>query len=251
MPNRSDGVRTPRPKNSAHAAPSSRGPACRSRRLVRDVSHVLGDLPWLALGAHQHVHRRQRGAFSGTRRHMTTGLSSAQRAATIIRTGRYLSLATANTEARPWAAQLQYAWFLSPLSVVVGSHVAARHSRDIVETSRAAATISLLPASGQSLDGIQVAGSCRVLDCAELREKVSSFYQQMLPGTPDEESSGLTADQLSGDAPLRLYQLDIAEVWILDLDRWAREQVSGRRRLSAEAVESALHETLDESVPGS
>ena len=35
------------------------------------------------------------------------------------------------------------------------------------------------------------------------------------------------------------------------LGGWAREQVSGRRRLSAEAVESALHETLDESVPGS
>lgn len=48
--------------------------------LVRDVSHVLGDLPWLALGAHQHVHRRQRGAFSGTRRHMTTGLSCARNA---------------------------------------------------------------------------------------------------------------------------------------------------------------------------
>lgn len=103
----------------------------------------------------------------------------------------------------------------------------------------------------QSLDGIQVAGSRRVLDCAELREKVSSFYQQMLPGTPDEEEFWTDCRSIERRRPLRLYQLDIAEVWILDLDRWAREQVSGRRRLSAEAVESALHETLDESVPGS
>lgn len=122
------------------------------------------------------------------------------------------------------------------------SRLEARHSRDITETGRAAATISTLPGTEHGLDGIQIAGTCSALDGHDLREKAPGFYQQILPDTaPDRYTP--QPEQLSGDAPLRLFQLCVDELWILDLDRWARDQVSTRVPVDIRGVATELAST--------
>ncbi|WP_171007128.1 pyridoxamine 5'-phosphate oxidase family protein [Brevibacterium sp. XM4083] len=163
-----------------------------------------------------------------------------ERAVAIIRQAGYLTLATVNPAGAPWAAQLQYAWFASPLSLVVGSHVATRHSTDIAVTHQAAAAVSLLPGMPEGPDGLQVAGRCTALAGPALAERVAYFYRQMHPDPAKASELALRPEQLSGDAMLRLYELRMEEVWILDLDRWAHEQISDRVQLDPQAVSEAL-----------
>lgn len=163
-----------------------------------------------------------------------------RRAVEVIRRAGYLTLATSDSTGRAWAAQLQYAWFTSPLSLVVGSHIEARHSVDIAENGRAAAAISLLPDMQGGPDGLQVAGACSVLSGTTLARRAPAFYRQMYAGPVEADDLALTPEQLSGSAPLRLYELRIDELWILDLDRWAKEHVSARVQVDHIAVEHAL-----------
>lgn len=162
------------------------------------------------------------------------------RAVEIICRAGYLTLATADSAGRPWAAQLQYAWFTSPLSLVFGSHVEARHSVDIAASGRAAAAASLLPGVRGGPDGLQVAGPCTALGGAALELHAAAFYRQMYADPGEARDHALSPEQLSGDAPLRLYELRVKELWILDLDRWAKEQVSARVQVESAAVEQAL-----------
>lgn len=167
----------------------------------------------------------------------------AARAAQIIRQAGYLSLATSTPEAGPWAAQLQYAWFTSSLKLVVGSHVTARHSRDIAVTARAAATLSTLPDSPHGLDGLQISGDCQALSSEAVAATAPMFYEQMFPEAVDAQQHALPLAQLHGDGPQRLFELRIRELWILDLERWEREGISTRLAVDIPAVETALDET--------
>lgn len=166
----------------------------------------------------------------------------AVRAARIIREARYLSLATATPHAGPWAAQLQYAWFINPLRLVVGSHVTARHARDIAATARAAATLSTLPDSPHGLDGLQMSGDCQALSSEAVAATAPMFYEQMFPEAVDAQQHALPLSQLRGDGPQRLFELRIRELWILDLERWERDGTSTRRAVDIPAVEMTLDE---------
>lgn len=163
-----------------------------------------------------------------------------RRAVNIIRQAGYLTLATADVAGRPWAAPLQYAWFTSPLSLVVGSHVAARHSIDVAATHKAAAALSVFPEMPGGLDGLQAAGCCTALTGAVLEGRAADFYRQVHPDPVEARSLALTPEQLSGAAPLRLYELRVDELWILDLDRWAQEHISTRVQIDPARVDDLL-----------
>lgn len=174
---------------------------------------------------------------------MTTRSSDhdvAARAARIIRSAGYLSLATATAEEGPWAAQLQYAWFINPFRLVVGSAVASRHFRDIVTTGLAAATISTLPGTPHGLDGLQILGRCSPLAGSDLEATATPFYAQMFPDAADVQELALPLEELDGPGPQRLLACQPSEVWILDLDRWERDGVSARRSLDITSIEDAL-----------
>lgn len=162
------------------------------------------------------------------------------RAARIIRDARYLSIATTAPDSSPWAAQLQYAWFTHPLRLVVGSGTTARHTRHILSTGVAAATVSTLPGSAHGLDGLQMIGASRALSGTELAPVVDGFYQQMFPDPAEARNHALPLTQLDADGPQRLLELRPRELWILDLDRWHMDGVSARRPVDIEAVEDVL-----------
>lgn len=174
---------------------------------------------------------------------ISTDRDLAVRAAQIICGAGYLTIATATPDTGPWAAQLQYAWFTSPLRLVVGSGVTARHSRNIVATGVAAASVSTLPDSAHGLDGLQVAGDCRALSGAELEAVVPAFYQQMFTDPVEAQAHALPVSQLDGQGPQRLLELRPRELWILDLDRWDTEGISTRRAIDISAVDTALSES--------
>lgn len=165
----------------------------------------------------------------------------AARAARIIRSARYLSLATATPERGPWAAQLQYAWFTGPFRLVVGSSATSRHYCDINATGIAAATISTLPDAVFGLDGLQVAGGCRTLSGSDLEAVVPAFYSQMFTDPAAADAHALPLSQLDEPGPQRLLELRPREIWILDLDRWDDEGVSARRAVNISSIETSLH----------
>lgn len=162
------------------------------------------------------------------------------RTARIIRDAGYLTMATASPESGPWAAQLQYAWFTHPLRLVAGSGITAQHTRHVLSTGVAAATVSTLPGSAHGLDGLQMAGDCRALSGTELASVVKAFYQQMFADPAEAQAQALPLTQLDGGGPQRLLELRLHELWILDLDRWDTDGVSARRAVDIEAVENIL-----------
>lgn len=165
----------------------------------------------------------------------------AERAARIIISSQYLALATSRPDTGPWSAQLQYAWFTSPLRFVVGSGLNARHTQDVMATRVAAASISTNPDSPLGLDGLQLSGQCAPLTGQQLTDAASAFYDQMFTDPQDAQAHTLPLEALEGNGTQRLLELTVSELWILDLDRWAAEGVSARRQVDIRAVEEALH----------
>lgn len=170
----------------------------------------------------------------------STDREIAARAARIIRDAGYLTIATAAPGSGPWAAQLQYAWFTHPLRLVAGSGATTRHTRHVLSTGIAAATISTLPGTAHGIDGLQMAGDCRALSGTELASVVEGFYQQMFTDPAEAQAQALPLTQLDGGGPQRLLGLRPRELWILDLDRWSTDGVSARRAVDIEAVENIL-----------
>lgn len=123
---------------------------------------------------------------------------------------------------------------------MAGSGATAQHTRHVLSTGVAAATVSTLPGTVHGLDGLQMAGDCRALSGTELASVVEAFYQQMFADPAEAQAQALPPTQLDGAGPHRLLELRPRELWILDLDRWDTERVSARRPVDIEAVENIL-----------
>lgn len=170
----------------------------------------------------------------------TEAADEAERAALVLRDGGYLSLATVGPDSLPWAAQAQYACSAEPLRLVFGSCTGSRHAAHINESRVVAASIALLPDAHGRLDGVQLVGSCYPVEGQQLTVTCELFYGQLFPDPRDRQAYGRAPAQLVGDAPHRLFELAIERLWVPDLDRWDREQVSARQEVELERVAKRL-----------
>jgi hypothetical protein len=133
----------------------------------------------------------------------------------------YMVLATADAEGLPWASPVWFAtegdddiyWISAP---------DARHSRNIEERGEIGIVVfdsRTAPATRQAL--YLRATAERVDDPLVLAHGVEVFTRSSV----DQGLGTLTIEEVTGEAPLRLYHASAHERWVLDPDRDVRVRV--------------------------
>lgn len=161
------------------------------------------------------------------------------RSVSILRSARYLTLATVSDSGQPWAAVLQYAWLFRPLRFVVGSAIGAQHSRDVAASPVVAGALYVAGDSGldpAAIDGAQFTGRCRELDGADLDDYYDVFYRSLFPDDDERREWTLPRHLLEAPAPHRLYLVEVERWWIVDTRTWAEDRIDKRVEVALDAL---------------
>ncbi|MDX6390072.1 MAG: hypothetical protein QOJ73_1135 [Streptosporangiaceae bacterium] len=135
------------------------------------------------------------------------GLATVARA--IIDANRYMTLATADEDGRPWASPVFYAaadyaefyWISAPGST---------HSQNLARRPRISIVIfdsCVAEGAGQA---VYMAATAEQVADADLARGLAAYPGAARPGSPP-----LTPEQLQRPAPYRLYRAAVSEHWIL------------------------------------
>lgn len=159
-------------------------------------------------------------------------LSLMERADLLLRTTRFVTLATLSGDGEPWASTVNYVPLLDgPPRLIWYSMREARHSRNI--DARPLTTGSLFrtdlgPSAPLGLDGLQFTGLARAVESNRIQEVRDHYYRLNFPDETLRRQWMLPEQQFNGDGPRRFYELTIRDWWLLDVERWLHDKVDQR-----------------------
>jgi uncharacterized protein YhbP (UPF0306 family) len=138
-------------------------------------------------------------------------LMHADLARTIIDANRYLTLATADADGRPWATPVWYAPAAARELLWV-SRPGARHSRNVAARPEVAATIFDSRVAIGAGQAVYLAGAAEELTGEDAAAAVEAFSRaSVTQGAP-----AWSAVDVAPPAELRLYRLTVEEAWVLE-----------------------------------
>jgi uncharacterized protein YhbP (UPF0306 family) len=126
----------------------------------------------------------------------------------ILRTERFLTLATVDRSSFPWASPLLYGYDAG-LTLYWTSAIAARHSINLDGTQgRCAVTIFDSHASPGKIAGLFLTGVAGLVSENQVAQAMEHLFDRM-----DQRPNRTSVDYL-GDSPRRFYQFQPSEIWI-------------------------------------
>ena len=138
---------------------------------------------------------------------------TASHARHVLSRTRYVVLATADADGRPWATPV---WFAHDglRRIYWVSWPGSRHSELLAQRPDVALTVfdsTVVPGAGSAF---YATATARLVPAAEIDAGLAVYNAvSRAVGMP-----GFTRDQLEGGARLRLYVADVTEAWVLDQD---------------------------------
>jgi hypothetical protein len=172
-----------------------------------------------------------------------------QRSALLLRTARFMTLATMSGTGQPWASTVNYIPLIdTPLRLVWYSMRVARHSSNIGAHPAATGSIfrvDLGDASPIGLDGFQFAGRCREIPGSEVETIHAQYYLLNFPDEVIRRQWTLPIRQFHGDGLRRFYEIVIEDWWLLDIDRWLVDKCDQRIALPDPSRFSTLLNELE------
>ncbi|NVJ22261.1 MULTISPECIES: pyridoxamine 5'-phosphate oxidase family protein [Myxococcus] len=151
-----------------------------------------------------------------------------QRLELLLKTARFVTLATASAEGRAWASTVNYVPHIDTrVRLLWYSMREARHSRNIEENAALSGSLfrtDLQETSPVGLDGLQFSGTCHAVDEFELEKWRGHFYQWNFPDESVRSQWMLPSTEFLGQGPRRFYSLTIEEWWLLDIDGWLKDK---------------------------
>lgn len=171
-----------------------------------------------------------------------------RRAAFLLGSARFMTLATVSPAGEPWASTVNYVPMEdASIRVVWYSMRDARHSRNIESNARATASIfrtDLTHESPLGLDGLQLEGTCRAIPADELAAFHEHYYARNFVDDAARHEWMLPLDDFRGDGKRRFYELTVERLWLLDIDRWLIDKHDQRVAVpSLASVADALRRT--------
>lgn|GEM_PF-2224489 len=158
-----------------------------------------------------------------------------QRLELLLKTARFVTLATASAEGGAWASTVNYVPHIdSQVRLLWYSMREARHSRNIEENAALSGSIfrtDLQETSPLGLDGLQFRGTCHAVDEPDLEKWRSHYYQRNFPDASVRQQWMLPSTEFQGQGPRRFYVLTIEEWWLLDIDGWLKDKRDKRIEL--------------------
>jgi nitroimidazol reductase NimA-like FMN-containing flavoprotein (pyridoxamine 5'-phosphate oxidase superfamily) len=132
-------------------------------------------------------------------------------ARTIIDANRYVTLATAGADGRPWATPVWYA-AASPRELLWVSRPAARHSRNVAARPEVAAAIFDSHVAIGEGQAVYVAGVAEQLAGDAAAAAVEAFSRV----SQAQGAGAWSASDVAEPAELRLYRLRVDDAWVLE-----------------------------------
>ncbi|MDV3221321.1 pyridoxamine 5'-phosphate oxidase family protein [Intrasporangium sp.] len=127
----------------------------------------------------------------------------------LLETNRYLTLATADPDGRPWASPVYFAP-AEPWDFYWVSATSARHSRNLAQRPQTSLTVfdsTVEPYHGRA---VYAAGEAHVLSGADLDRGLGSY-----PGPSRRGATPVTREDVTGSSQYRLYRVTATHVWVL------------------------------------
>ncbi|WP_051242608.1 pyridoxamine 5'-phosphate oxidase family protein [Stappia stellulata] len=160
-------------------------------------------------------------------------IAARQRVEFLLRTARFVTLATADPETGPWASTVNYILCEdNDIRLLWYSMRDAQHSRNIERTSAISGSIfrtDLTPEqSPLGLDGVQFSGHCRAVPVARVANVHEEYYRLNFPDEALRKQWMLPLDQFTGAGPRRFYEFVLEKMWLLDIERWLLDKEDRR-----------------------
>lgn len=152
--------------------------------------------------------------------------SPSNRAANIIATNRFLTLATADADG-PWAA---------PINYVIGpghnlhfySAQKSRHSLAIGDATDVAAAIFNSQASSSDVDGLQLQAHCSLLRGDDLADVYEHYFRVNFAAPEEREWWIRPISAFDVGGMWAFYRLEIQNLWVIDFESMERERLDSR-----------------------
>lgn len=139
-------------------------------------------------------------------------------AAGVLRTNRYLTLATCAASGVPWAAPLMYAVDQEE-DFYWTSATDAVHSRQLIENPQVALVIFDSNPTYGSAQALYCAGRAAELAGTDLQKGCEVFYTMRYPDPEERRAKGRTPKDFEADSPRRMYRAVVSEYSILHPDK--------------------------------
>lgn len=152
-----------------------------------------------------------------------------ERVELLLQTAGFVTLATVDAAAIPWASTVNYVLLREPeLRLVWYSMRDAQHSRNIEEGSVVSGSIfrtDLTPEqSPVGLDGIQLIGRGGAVPDSRAENIHAEYYRLNFPDEAVRKEWMLPLEQFTRSGSRRFYELSVEKIWLLDIERWLADK---------------------------
>lgn len=151
------------------------------------------------------------------------------RATRILGENDYVALSTVD-ENGPWAAVVAYSTS-PPCFLYFMSRRDSRHARAIEQDPRVAGVAYDSAVTPDDADSVQFSGTCEEVSEEDLARRFLEQTTHLTDKSPEEELA-----EFQGDDDMRLYQVTVAETYVLDQEKWIEQGLDARKEaLTAKA----------------
>ncbi|MFY2557233.1 pyridoxamine 5'-phosphate oxidase family protein [Corallococcus terminator] len=164
----------------------------------------------------------------------------AQRAALLLRSTHFVTLATVSPTGEPWASTVGYVHTLDgSVRLVWYSMREARHSRNIEHQPLVTGSIfrtDLGASAALGLDGLQFQARAQAVEGPRFEQTREHFYRLNFPDEQVRRQWMLPESEFIGAGPRRFYEATLEAWWLLDVDQWLVDKRDMRIALPAPAT---------------
>ncbi|MBU2662457.1 pyridoxamine 5'-phosphate oxidase family protein [Actinoplanes bogorensis] len=127
----------------------------------------------------------------------------------LLDANRYLTLGTVSPGGQPWTTPVYFSWG-PDWEFYWMSTIDARHSQNLA--ARPAVSVTVFDSTVPAYQGraVYAVGEAREVPPDALDGVLASY-----PGPPSRGGGAVSPDEVTGDAPWRMYQAAAAELWVL------------------------------------
>lgn len=162
-----------------------------------------------------------------------------ERAAKIIKTNRYLTIATYDREG-VWCSPLNYVVGPGEHLVFYSAHD-ARHSKAIGKSGKVSGAIFNSAAPSSEVDGLQFAGTCQVLKRESLEAAHEHYFRVNFANEEERQYWYRDVAKFSEGAKHRFYGIELREIYVIDFDSIEAERLDQRVRVHIDDVWKQLN----------
>ena len=145
-----------------------------------------------------------------------------EKALSIIRSNRYMTLAT-SANGETWAAPLAYV-LDDRFRFIWYSATAARHSQHIKSNPNSAIAIFDSTLCSNDADGVQISGIAGEISEGELPEIMELYFKASFPDPEERAKWERPVSDFTGSAPQRFYCFQPVHSWKLDTENTSVDQ---------------------------